>query len=141
MLAAIPLWLTLAVPLFETGRIALVVGFIFAVTVAAPVQGLLLAAVLAPLGQLLTRVVGAGDFRMSEAIVVAFLAGWLVRGLEDAEGPRVPAPAAAWLFAAAVVAWIGERAWRLRGDPRELHAAVDHVVRAYLSCRWEYRVG
>jgi hypothetical protein len=135
-LAAIPLWFTLALFAFHAGwPIELVVAIVLCVTLASPVHGLLLTAVLAPLGQLVASSIGAVDFRMSEAIVVAFLAGWLLRGLDDHEGPRVPVAGEAWLFALTVVAAIGRRVWQLRRDPRELRSAIDHVVHAY------YRAG
>src|ERR1044071_7783853 len=80
-IVAIPAWLTLALLLSNVGWwFKVVIGTVTAVTLAAPAHGLLLVAVLAPLGQLLARLIGAGHFRIAESIVVCFLAAWLVRG-------------------------------------------------------------
>ena len=53
-------------------------------------QGLLLAAVLAPLGR--------------DAVAAAFIVGFVLRGSADRPGPRVAAPIAGWLFSALVIA-------------------------------------
>lgn len=114
-IVAIPLWFTVAVLIFNAGwRIKLIIGVVFGVTLAAPAGGLLLAAALAPLGRLIAEVADPNIFRMGEAIVLAFLAGWLLRGDADRPGPRVPAPVIAGLFAVTIVASMAGLAWQLK---------------------------
>jgi O-antigen ligase len=118
VLAALPLWITFAavfypvpspiVPWSIKGTIAVV----FALTCTAPASGLLLTAVLVPFGDLFAVLVGLPAFRISEAIVVAFLAGWLLRGEEVRSGPRIPTTLA-WLLGALVVSSIAGQAWRM----------------------------
>ncbi len=79
-LAAIPAFLTLAVLVFSTPwRLKLIVGSVAALTVVSPAYGLLLTALLAPLGHLIGILIGLDTFRIGEAVVVAFLASWLLR--------------------------------------------------------------
>ena len=131
-LVAIPLWFTVAVLIFNVGWLAkLTIGTVLAVTLVAPASGLLLVAVLAPLGQLIAPIIGAANFRISEAVVLAFLVGWLLRALPDRRGPRVSAPVAGWLFAATIAASIAGLAWQLRGYPGALPATLDQLAHAY----------
>jgi len=67
----------------------LVAVFTFAIALASPAKGLLLVAVLAPLGS-------------ADAIAAAFIAGWVLRGVPDRSGPRMAAPLAAGLLCALV---------------------------------------
>jgi O-antigen ligase len=120
-IVAIPLWVTVAVLVFNVGwRIKLLIGMVFGVTLVAPAHGLLLAAALAPLGQLIAEFIGPTHFRIGEAIILAFLAGWVLRGGPDRPGPRVPAPMFGALFAVTVIASIVGLAWRLEQVPGEL---------------------
>src|SRR5450755_1712599 len=131
-IVAIPLWLTTSVLLFNVGwTTKLIVAAVLGVSLAAPARGLLLTAVLAPLGHLIAPFVGPGNFRISEAIVLAFLTGWALRALPNRRGPRVPLPSAAWLFAALVAASMAGLAWRLRASPGALAFAVNQLVHAY----------
>jgi O-antigen ligase len=134
-IVAIPAWLTLGLLLFNVSwGFKVVIGTVLAVTLAAPAHGLLLVAVLAPLGQFLARFVGAGHFRIAEAIVVCFLAGWLLRGVSGRDGPRMPAPLIAWMFAAAVVSSIAGLAWKMHAYPGELaRTAADFVFGYYMT--------
>ena len=100
-----------------------------ALSVASPAYGLLAVAALAPLGHLLGVAFGMGIFRLAEALVLAFITGWLVRAPTDRRGPRVPA-ALGWLFAISVVASIAGLAWQ-RIDVAE---AVTHHPAAELAC-------
>ena len=131
-IVAIPLWFTVAVLIFNVGwRIKLIIGVVFGVTLAAPAGGLLLAAFLAPLGRLIAEVTDPNIFRMGEAIVLAFLAGWVLRGEADRPGPRVPAPFIGALFAATIVASIAGLAWQLKQRPGALAEAFDAFVHSY----------
>jgi O-antigen ligase len=88
-------------PLVARGAIAAV----FFITLVDSGAGLLSVAALAPLGSLLAALFGLGTFRLTEAIVLAFLAAWLVQAPPDGEGPRLPryARISGWLFAVLVV--------------------------------------
>src|SRR5262245_13459817 len=110
---AIPLWFTAAVLILSTPwRLKLIVGAMLALSIAAPAEGLLAVAVLVPLGHLIAFATVLDTFRLAEALVLAFLTGWLVRADADRPGPRVPG-AVGWLFAAAVLASIVSQIWQL----------------------------
>ena len=131
-LAALPLWMTVAVLLANVvWPTRLVLAVTLGLSYASPVYGLLLVALLAPLGQLIAPAVSDPGFRIGEAIVVAFLAGWLARALPDRRGPRVPAPSAAGLLAVTIAASIAGLAWQLRGYSGELAAAFNQLRHAY----------
>ena len=131
-IVAIPLWMTTAVLISDVGwPIKLIVALVLGVSLASPVRGLLLAAALAPLGQLIAPIIGAPNFRISEAVVLAFLVGWLLRALPDRRGPGVSAPVAGWLFAATIAASIAGLTWQLRGYSGELSAPIDQLVHTY----------
>lgn len=116
MLAAVPAWLTTAILVFATPWILkLVVGVVVAATLVSPSAGLVAVALVAPLGQLIALSFspsGAPTFRVTEAIVVAFLAVWLLRPADERPGPRVPG-IAGWLLAVVVAASILSQAWQL----------------------------
>jgi O-antigen ligase len=101
------------------------------VTAVDPVHGLLLVALTAPLGQLIAPTVAYPDFRIGEAIVLAFLAGWLARGLADRRGPRMPGAIAAGLFAATILASIAGLAWQLRAYQPEFSDAIVRLTHIY----------
>jgi O-antigen ligase len=131
-IVALPFWFTTAALIFHIGwRTKLVVALVLGVTLATPAEGLLLAAALAPLGLLIATYVGDQDFRISDAVVAAFLVGWLLRALPDRRGPGVAAPLIGWLFAATVVASIAGLALQLRIYPDELTNAVRHLFYAF----------
>jgi len=119
-LLAVPAWVTVAVLIFRVPvSIKLIVGFVLATSVVSPVAGLLAVAALAPLGTLLSQFAGDGMFRMSEAVVLAFFTGWLLRALKDRPGPGAPSTIG-WLLAVAVAASVGGVAWQFRRYPGEL---------------------
>jgi O-antigen ligase len=91
------------------------IGVIFATTLWSPAHGLLVAIVMAPLGQLILGWLDAGAFRIGEAAVLAFLAGWLLRGPTgwQRQGPGVRASAFGWLLGLAIAASVGVQWWRL----------------------------
>jgi O-antigen ligase len=108
------------------------IALVFAVTWTTPAVGLLLAAVLVPFGDLFTVLLGLPVFRLSEAMVVAFLAGWLLRGEEDRIGPRVPTTIA-WLLAALVACSVAGQAWRTGFHTIEWASLVDFFDVYYLT--------
>ena len=102
----------------------LIVIAVFLISVAAPASGLLLVAALAPLGHLVVRVDDIRGVHLTDAIVIAFLAGWILRARSDRRGPTVTAPLVGWLLSALVVASMAGTAWRLRLDTDTSWAAV-----------------
>ena len=107
--ALVPLWLTCSFVL-DGSVDATVRAFIAAIAIislVSPVEGLLLVAVVAPLGDLVMILFAVSPVRFTEAVAVAFLAGWLLR--EPADRRHGPAPGAAikyaaWAFAAVLLA-------------------------------------
>src|SRR6266550_9554625 len=77
----------------------LIVG-IAGITLWNPAAGLLAAAGLAPLGAFVIALDGVADYRLTEVILLSFVAAWLLKPPPAREGPRLPAYAwaAAWLF-------------------------------------------
>jgi O-antigen ligase len=119
-LVAIPAWFTIAVLVFRVPlAIKLIISSMLALSVVSPVAGLLTVAALTPFGTLLAQFAGDGLFRMSEALVLTFFVGWLLRALNDRPGPGVPTTIG-WLLAVAVAASVGGIAWQLRRYPEEL---------------------
>ena len=108
----------------------LIVGGVLAVSIASPVVGFLLAIAAAPFGHLLAVTVSVENFRMAEAITLAFLTGWLLHGWADRDGPRMPRFIPAF-FAAAVVASALGLAWQLSQSPGELSRDLNLLIRAY----------
>jgi O-antigen ligase len=131
-LAAVPTWFTIAVLVFDTPwRTKLLVGSVFATALISPSRGLLAVAFLTPLGHLLETGLGLEPFRISEAIVIAFLAGWLLGGRGDRSGPRVPA-IAAWSLAGVACASVAAQAWSVAGaHPGELADTLQTLYQAY----------
>jgi O-antigen ligase len=130
-LVAIPGWLTLAVLLFNVGwRLKTLVGFELLLAIASPVAGLVIATALMPFGQLLAITISAQNFRVTEAIVLAFFAGWLLRGWADHRGPEVPGPVG-WPLVALVAASITGLAVRLGHYPGELASTADVLIHLY----------
>jgi O-antigen ligase len=131
-IAAVPLWLTIAALIFHVGwGVKAVIALVLAVAFASPVHGLLVVAALAPLGQLIGSLVGDETFRISEAVVVAFLAAWLLRSLPDRRGPGVAVPLIGWLLGITVVASIAALTWQLPSGSGEFAFAVKHFEFAY----------
>lgn len=95
-----------------------------------PIAGFLLVAAFAPVGHLVAIGVAVENFRMTEAVTLAFFTGWLLHGWRDRDGPRMPRAIGA-LLAATIVASIAGLAWQLGRKPGELARDVDLLVRAY----------
>jgi O-antigen ligase len=129
--AATPAWFTIAVLVFNTPlRLKLIVGAFFAAGLFFPAHALLAVAAVAPVGRLIGFALDLHTFRLTEAIVVAFLAGWLLRTRPDPPGPRFPA-AAGWLAALGIVASISGQAWKLAQYPGELSNTARTLYQAY----------
>src|SRR5436309_9144386 len=81
-LGLLPAWFTLtALGSSEPPLIGkVIIGGVVVLTVWNPFEGFLLAAGLAPLGALIATIFDIDAFRLSEAVVLAFLAAWLLRG-------------------------------------------------------------
>jgi O-antigen ligase len=101
--------------------IKIIVSGLAVLTVASPEYGLLAIALLTPFGTLLRQTLDV-PFRMSEVLALAFLAGWLLPGREDRDGPRVSPPMAlaGWLLGLAIVSSIAVLTLRLGAYPGEL---------------------
>ena len=130
-LLAVPAWFTISVLIFRGPvSIKLIVGFVLAASLASPVAGLLTVAALAPLGTLLAQFGGDALFRMSDAVVLAFFTGWLLRAPKDRPGPGAPSTVG-WLLALAVAASVGGIFWQFRRYPRELAETGTMLFYAY----------
>jgi O-antigen ligase len=81
------------------------IAAVFLVTLINPAVGLIAVATLGPLGSYLAELVGLGQFRLTEAILVSFIGAWLVQPPRPLEGPRLPryATMSGWLFGVLVV--------------------------------------
>ena len=81
LLIATPLlYVTVVALIFHSGWAAkALVALALGMAIASPFHGLLFAAAVAPLGVLGATLIHDEAFRISEAVVVAFLAGWLLR--------------------------------------------------------------
>lgn len=137
-LLAIPLWMVIAVTVLSpaTPAVAKVVMVtVLATTLWSPAEGLLLAVGLAPLGAILAAVFGLSPFRLSEAIIVSFIAAWLAGPTSAAgDGPRMPryASTAAWLFGAVVVGSVVGLSWQV-ASAGDLQPALDPVATRYFQ--------
>jgi O-antigen ligase len=142
LLAVVPCAVTLVALTAPTTPVAakLTIAAIFIVTLASPAEGLLLSAGMAPLGSFLASLFDLGPFRLTEAIIVAFIAGWLIRAsTPDGDRPRLPgyATTAAWLLAALVAGSIvalgllvrasGGLRWTLNGLASSYYVFIDHM--------------
>jgi O-antigen ligase len=152
-LLSLPLtWITLTALASPTLPVIakVIVGGVFAASFWNPAEGLLVSAGLAPLGALLAAVFDVEAFRLTEAIVLAFFAGSMLRGWPEpevvsaspsrglapsrrtVEAPRY-ATAAAWLLAAVAVASAAGVAWRFTRFPGELAEAAWPLARSYFT--------
>ena len=75
-------------------------------------------AFLAPIGHLIGIASEAAGVRMTDAIALAFIAGWFLRQLPDRQGPRVAAPLIGWWFCALVAASTAGVLWQF-GESHE----------------------
>ncbi|HEX7137321.1 MAG TPA: hypothetical protein VF219_05730, partial [Vicinamibacterales bacterium] len=117
-LAAFPLWCTVSVLIFPAPwLLRVLVAGLFGLTVVLPHAGLLTLAAIVPLSHV-THGLSLQPFRVAEAAVLAFFAGWLVRMRSDRRGPRVPGTVA-WVLAAVVGAGNVSAMWNAGAIPGE----------------------
>jgi putative inorganic carbon (hco3(-)) transporter len=131
-LAALPLWFTLTILRAEVAwTIKLLVTAVFAVSAVSPASGLIAVAAIAPFGRFAAAGLHSDPLRISEAVVLAFFAGWVLLPRADAAGPRTPG-AAGWALAAVVALSIAAQAWRLlRFGPGDFTDVSQLLARAY----------
>jgi O-antigen ligase len=130
-LAAFPVWCTVSLLLFNAPwRFRLLVTGLFALTAVAPHAGLVAIAAFVPLGRLMQIGLGLQPFRLTEAMVLAFFAGWLARPRSDHDGPRVPATPA-WLLALILCASVVAQMWSVASIPGELPDNLRTLYQAY----------
>jgi O-antigen ligase len=119
LVAIAPLWLTIAVLVLGAPQsMKLAVGAMLAVSIASPYAGLLAVAATVPLADYIGIILNLGSYRLGEAITIAFLSGWLIRGETGRPGPRV-AGGVGWALAVAIVASMVGTAVRFPGALRE----------------------
>jgi O-antigen ligase len=130
-LAAFPLWCTASLFIFNAPwRFRVIVATLFGLSATAPHIGLLALAAFVPLGHLSEAGLRLYPFRLTEAAVLAFFAGWLVRGQPDRDGPRVPSTPA-WLLALVVCASVVAQMWIASREPGELPENLQVLYQAY----------
>jgi len=132
LLIATPLlYVTVVALIFHSGWAAkALVALALGMAIASPFHGLLFAAAVAPLGVLGATLIHDEAFRISEAVVVAFLGGWLLRERFH-ERLSIGVPRPAWLFSFVVAASVATLAWQLRAFPREFAAELWQLRNAY----------
>lgn len=105
-------------------------------TMVRPAIGLMLVALLAPLGETIVPLLGAPPVRHAETLVVAFLAGWLsVLAGEDEPRPMLPTHLAnaMWMFGGVLIASVTANALQLhREDPQQVRDTLTALTHAYL---------
>ncbi|HEY2153419.1 MAG TPA: hypothetical protein VGH34_21610, partial [Vicinamibacterales bacterium] len=112
---------------------------IFVVTIVSPFAGLMLIALLAPLGDTLVPLLGAPPFRHVETLLMAFFAGWLavLAVVPAEERPHTHLPGslvnAVWIFGAILLASVGSNALQLyRQDPAMVWRTLTELRTLYL---------
>ena len=138
LLAIGPIGVTLIALIAPATPVAAKVGIaaVLIVALASPAQGLLLAAGLAPLGSLFGTVFDLGPFRLTEAIILSFISGWLMPGAPPpGDRPRLPRDAriAAWLFATLVAGSIAALGLLVLRTPGELGQVFNGLAWSYDS--------
>jgi hypothetical protein len=111
-------------------------ALVLVVTLVRPAIGLMIVALLAPLGDVVTPVFGGPPLRHAETLVVAFLAGWLLFRI-DHDKSRAVLPAnltsAMWVFGSVLIASVAATAFQLRGeDPAAMQSTVAMLTQSYL---------
>jgi hypothetical protein len=109
---------------------------VLVVTLSRPVLGLMLAAFLGSLGELVVPILGFAALRHAESLVLAFLAGWLSsRAVTDDSTDRMPASVrhAIWVFGAVLFTSVAATALQLQQeDPAALRQTFGVLARSYL---------
>jgi O-antigen ligase len=145
-LGLVPAWLVLTVIASPTLPLVAkaIVAAAFLIALANPAEGLLFAAGLAPAGALIASAFDIAGFRLAEAIVVAFLAGWLLRDAPVPDRPEssralgwpgAPRPAvhAGWLFGGLIVASVVGLAWQMSQTPAGLTQVAATLATTYFQ--------
>jgi O-antigen ligase len=111
------------------------IAVVFLVTLIDSAAGLLLLSAVGPLGSYLAALLGFGTFRLIEAMLLAFVAAWLVQPLSESDGPRLPryATIAGWLFAVLVVSLTAGVVSQLFRYPDILRADLLTLATSYFS--------
>jgi O-antigen ligase len=133
VLAAFPVWsIGCVLVLWTVWRQKILVGLVAAVTFASPLAGLCAVAALTPFGAILERALDL-PFRLSEEIVLAFLAAWLVRAGADRRGPRMPRVMgwSGWLLGTVALMSVAVLTLQRSRFPGELAAIATWVRQAY----------
>jgi len=114
--AIVPVWLTAAVLVLGAPLpMKVLVGAMLAVSITSPYTGLLAVAAVVPLADYIGIMLNLGSYRLGEALLIAFIAGWLIRGeKDDRAGPRLAA-GIGWVVAASIVASMLATAARFPG--------------------------
>lgn len=130
-LALIPGGLTLALLSFNVGwPIKTIVGAVLAMSAVSPVAGFLAIVAIAPFGHLLALAVSVENFRVTEAVVLAFFSGWLLHGWTDRAGPRAPRFVVPCLIALVAASVVGV-AWQTWQQPGEMMRDLSLLTHAY----------
>jgi len=130
-LAVFPVWCTASLLVFNAPwGFRFLATAMFGISAAAPHIGLLALAAFIPLGHLVQAGLNLYPFRVTEAVVLAFFAGWLVRPEPDHDGPRVPSTAA-WLLALLICASVAAQMWIASRQPGELTENLQVLYQAY----------
>src|SRR5580765_3380718 len=117
-LAIVPLWLIGSLVLSPSLPISLraVFAAVSVLALISPAEALIVVALMTPLGEFIGISMEA-SIRVAEALVVAFLAGFLLRPVlthKPGPSPTMPVKYAAWGFAAIVLGSIEVQALHLR---------------------------
>jgi O-antigen ligase len=132
LLVALPALFTATLLFFNTPWwTKTLVGGIAVLAIASPEAALLAVAIAAPLGRALTTYLEPTSLlQLTEAMVVAWIAGALMRTPARVRGPRVAA-SIGWLLALVVAASVAIQLAHLAHFPGEPRATLDEVYHAY----------
>ena len=145
-LAIVPLWLIGSLVLSPSLPIPVraVFAAVSVLALISPVEALIVVALMTPLGEFIGISMEA-SIRVAEALVVAFLAGWLLRPVlihKPGPSPTVPVKYAAWGFAAIVLGSIAVQALHLRRtNPAAWMAASSFLEHAYFNVTSDDPIG
>ena len=130
-LALIPGGLTLALLSFNVGwPTKTIVGGVLALSAVSPVAGFVAVAAMAPFGHLLALAISVENFRLTEAVTLAFFSGWLLHGWTDRAGPTAPRFVVPSLIALVAASIVGV-AWQTWQRPGEMARDVTMLTHAY----------
>ena len=111
-------------------------ALVLIVTLVRPAIGLMIVALLAPLGDVVAPIFGGPPLRHAETLIVAFLAGWLLFRI-DHDKSRAALPAnltnAMWVFGSVLIASVASTALQLhRENPAAMQSTVATLTQSYL---------